>query len=266
MTNGYGIPVAEQRLLFLAPHYDDVALSCGGTVAAFAKNRARPLILTIFGGVPEGSLTPFAEQMHRQWRVSPEDAIATRRQEERHAAERLGADSYWLTFKDAIYRDDYYTSDETLFGMIHQDEHNLTGEIESAIHSFVRDEGIAVQTCYVPLAVGDHVDHQHVLGAALRLSESGWTVIGYEDFPYAGEPAGETSLRERAMSAGAREPDIRFLTPSQLQARIDAILCYASQLGVIFRHQGDPATATRRYAERVGGGRPAERFWPFVAR
>src|SRR5262252_6924938 len=36
--------------LFLSPHYDDVALSCGGTVAQTADAGTHALIVTIFGG------------------------------------------------------------------------------------------------------------------------------------------------------------------------------------------------------------------------
>ncbi|MGN6673994.1 MAG: PIG-L deacetylase family protein, partial [Thermomicrobiales bacterium] len=46
---------------FLAPHYDDVALSCGGTVALLAGQGARPLVVTVFGGDPSSvTLTTFA--------------------------------------------------------------------------------------------------------------------------------------------------------------------------------------------------------------
>jgi len=36
--------------LFLSPHYDDVALSCGGTVAPLADRGTDTTVVTIFGG------------------------------------------------------------------------------------------------------------------------------------------------------------------------------------------------------------------------
>src|SRR6185312_9724559 len=105
--------VAERAApaIFLAPHYDDVALSCGGTVARLSDSGHKPLVITVFGGVPSAPLTPFAQDMHDLWGVGPGDAVALRREEERCAEQVLGARSVWLDFLDAIYREDRYTSD-----------------------------------------------------------------------------------------------------------------------------------------------------------
>ena len=34
--------------VFIKPHYDDVALACGGTAADFAQRALRPRIVTVF--------------------------------------------------------------------------------------------------------------------------------------------------------------------------------------------------------------------------
>ena len=47
--------------VFLSPHYDDVVLSCGGTVALLVEQGEPPLVLTIFGGeVTDEVTTDFA--------------------------------------------------------------------------------------------------------------------------------------------------------------------------------------------------------------
>ncbi len=94
------------RPVFLSPHYDDVALSCGGTITALAKAGAHPLIVTCFGGSPPGRLSDFAQRMHERWQVDAETAIAVRRAEEVVAAALLGGQTQWLDFPDAIYRGD----------------------------------------------------------------------------------------------------------------------------------------------------------------
>ncbi|MDI3339163.1 MAG: PIG-L family deacetylase [Sphaerobacter sp.] len=248
----------EPRPLFLAPHYDDVALSCGGTVAALAAAGPPPLIVTCFGGAPSGPLSAFARFQHARWGVGPDDAVCIRRAEERAAAAALGAEARWLDLRDAIYRGTRYTSDDELFGPIHPDDRGLVDELVAAVAALAAP-GAAL---YVPLGVGNHVDHQLVTLAGQRLAARGHPVLAYEDFPYAGDPAGRDALQARAAAVAGGPPQTRFLTPAQLAARVRAIRCYRSQLPVIFRHQGDPAAATRRYACVVGDGRPAERFWP----
>lgn len=247
--------------VFLAPHYDDVALSCGGTVAQLAESGATPLIVTIFGGLPSDSLTTFASDMHTLWGVGPHDVIATRQAEERCAAEALSAQALWLDFADAIYREDRYTSDPQLFGAIDPAESELATEIHDALLAVFTDHDMRPLSFYIPLAIGNHVDHQHVLAVGKHLAATGYDVWAYEDFPYAGDPAWRDSLEAhaRAVTTGAERFDP--LTPAQLKRRIDAVLCYRSQLDVIFRHQGNPAEAIERYAQSIGHGQPVERFW-----
>jgi LmbE family N-acetylglucosaminyl deacetylase len=247
--------------VFLAPHYDDVALSCGGTVARLADSGEAPVIITVFGGKPDGPLTQFASDMHQRWGVGPNDAIALRRAEEQCAERVLGARSIWLDFADAIYRDGRYTSDLQLFGAIHPREAEFAMDIHEAMFDTLDAAGIAPSSFYVPLAIGNHVDHQHVLTAGLKLAQSGYEVSAYEDFPYAGDPAWRDTIEARALNVTSNQIGLNRLTPSQLDRRVEAVLCYRSQLDVIFRRQGDPATATRRYARVVGNGEPAERFW-----
>ncbi len=249
------------RHIFLAPHYDDVALSCGGTVAALAESDQKGLIVTVFGGAPRGSLTEFASDMHQRWGVGPGDAVAVRRREEACAGKALGAEAIWLDFLDAIYRDARYTSDPDIFGAIHPDEAGFGAEILAALTERLELSSHTPDVFYVPLAVGNHVDHQHMYAAGKRLASLGHTVWAYEDFPYAGDPQWRDSILDLASRLTTGESRLNQLTQSQLQSRIDAVLCYASQLDVIFRYQGDPRVAVGRYARAVGDGQPAERFW-----
>ncbi len=258
------MPRAEpkRRPLFLSPHYDDAALSCGGTIATLAAAGEAPLIVTCFGGRPTGPLSDYAREMHEWWGVDIDDAIAARREEESCAAAALTAEALWLEIPEAIYRDARYTSDAQLFGPVHSAEVDLADDLERALERLLADLDAAPGRVYVPLAVGNHVDHQHTLALGLRLARSGLEVLAYEDFPYAGDPGGIEKVHARALAVSGQEPVIQRLSEDALERRVEAVLCYASQLHVIFRHQGDPEDSTRRYAREVGAGRPAERFWP----
>ena len=68
---------------FVSPHYDDIALSCGGLAALLAKAGAPVRVEVVFGEEPDPArpLTPFAEEMHRGWGLSAGDVIAGRRAE-----------------------------------------------------------------------------------------------------------------------------------------------------------------------------------------
>src|SRR5215218_6302811 len=105
------------RHIFLSPHYDDIALSCGGTAALIAQHGRQPVISLLFGSEPDPAqpLTSFAEGMHQQWGMEASEVIAGRRKEEAAALAILGVQDELLPFHDAIYRSSHYTSNAKLF-------------------------------------------------------------------------------------------------------------------------------------------------------
>ena len=93
--------------IFLSPHFDDIALSCGGMAARLSRMGARCLGVTVFAApAPDGGvLSPFAEELHGKWRGASGQTIAAinevRREEERAALRLLGLEPVWLDFPDA---------------------------------------------------------------------------------------------------------------------------------------------------------------------
>ena len=257
------------RHVFLAPHYDDVALSCGGTVALLADRGESPLVVTVFGGEPGGALTSFARWQHQRWGMAEADALATRRTEEREAAAILGCETRWLDHLDAIYRGERYLSDEALFGPLAADEEPLAERIAAEVLALpellATPEPQAGATLYVPLAVGNHVDHQVVYRVGRIAAARGARVLAYEDYPYAAL-GDELARRLAAVRGEVGAPELVALGPA-LDRRIAAIAAYRSQLPVIFRFFDDMPGAVATYARRVGqeaGGEPAERYWPLL--
>ncbi len=96
--------------IFLSPHFDDIALSCGGVAARLSRMGARCIGITIFTApAPEGvPLSPFAAGMHSEWeRTGGGTAKAVnevRREEERAAMRLLNLEPVWLDLPDAPYR------------------------------------------------------------------------------------------------------------------------------------------------------------------
>ena len=254
------------RHIFLSPHYDDIALSCGGTAALLARAGRTPEIALIFGDHPDPAqpLTDFAATMHRQWGMSAEQVVAGRRSEEQIAALTLGACDRFLPFRDAIYRGSRYTSDDLLFGNTHPEESGLPTEIIQ--HIGLERTAPANIRIYAPLAIGGHVDHQHAERAGALLAERGYAVWFYEDLPYALRP--ENVDQRRPMLDPVLEPRAAVDIRTVWTTKMDAIMAYPSQLPTIFeQYVGVRATrlgiegAMGDYARSLGGGSLAERFW-----
>lgn len=247
---------AVLRRVFVAPHYDDVALSCGGAVATCA-----PVddvwIVTVFGGLPSGALSRFAREMHASWSLGEAEVAAARRREDMCAQRALGPlQAVWLDFIDAIYRDHGYDSDATLFGELLPGDQPVLAQVAEQLREFGADE------YYVPLGIGNHVDHQLVNRAGHRLAELGCRVWAYADLPYALDEVNYGSKRAVAPSGEAR---LIELSDGAFERKWAAISCYASQLPVIFRDMADPRAAFERYHRAVGSGRLAEQVWPVQA-
>lgn len=269
MTSGFVDLAALQRPtrhVFLSPHYDDIALSCGGTAALAARGPGEADVALIFGDHPDPDqpLTDFAASMHRQWGMDASSVIAGRRAEEAKASEILGSRDLFLPFRDAIYRGDRYTSDPVLFSRPAEDEADLPRQIaEAAGLSGPADSAVRV---YAPLGIGFHVDHQHAFIAGLRLAREGWEVWFYEDLPYALRD-GAKDRRLAAIGTMVKSGPLVDVEPVWTE-KIDAIMAYPSQLSTIFGdYVGVGSTrdaidgAMSRYAREAGGGRRAEHFW-----
>ncbi|MBA3416933.1 MAG: PIG-L family deacetylase [Chloroflexia bacterium] len=253
---------------FISPHYDDIALSCGGLTARVAALRMTPRVAVVFGQEPEADrrLSTFAEAMHDGWGLGATEVIASRRAEEAVAARVLGAATELLPFRDSIYRGDRYTDDDLLFSAPAVDEAGLSAEIVASLD--LKTPPRPAVRFYVPLAVGGHVDHRHAYDAGVLLARAGWDVWFYEDLPYALRPR---ALEHRLAALAAEtpmQPGPTVPIGPYWDAKIEAILAYPSQLETIFRHyvgvgtsRGEIEAALRDYAERIGDGEAAERFW-----
>lgn len=264
--------------VYLSPHYDDASLSCGGAIFQQAGQGELTLVVTLFAAPPDPgqALSPFAEAIHRSW-GSPGDVVGARQAEDRASMAILRADYLRLNLVDCIYRGQpetgewYYTGEAELFGQVHPAETGATAAIATAILELVPFQPDTV--VYAPLAVGHHVDHQLAHAAAWQLQQHGRTIVFYEDYPYADpgypftRPANPwehnyTLAATLATRAPANlQPQLRHLSEADLQAKIDSVAVYASQVPALFGSQADMAHHLRRYALAVGNGQPAERTW-----
>lgn len=257
--------------VYLSPHFDDAALSCGGAIHRQGQAGEMVLVITICAAPPEANepLSPFAEAMHQSW-GSPGDVVATRQAEDQLAMVILGADYLRLRFTDGIYRGQarqqewYYTSNQQLFGRVHSADRLLAGEIVEAVLEMV--PAGPETTLYAPLAAGHHIDHQLASSAARQLQSHGYRLAFYEDYPYVDPVFAdrysyplETALA--AQPPPELQPHLQLLAVENLAAKIDAIRAYRSQIAMLFESEAEMAACVRNYARQVGQGQLAERIW-----
>ena len=256
------------RHLFLSPHYDDIPLSAGATVRLLSDRGLAPETLVVFGSEPDRNrpLSAFAQAMHERWGLSANEVIASRQAEEAAAAAVLGARTRVLPFRDAIYRGDYYLSNEDLVGTPAGEEASLPVAIAATLD--LADSPETTTRIYAPLGVGKHVDHQIAHLAGQELTARGWDVWFYEDIPYALKPMALDARLAEVRAAARLEPVANIPAQSTWEQKIDAILRYPSQLETVFlQYVGVGTTrdeigeALSAYAARAGDGVMAERFW-----
>jgi LmbE family N-acetylglucosaminyl deacetylase len=256
------MPPAPRYALFLQPHYDDVALSCGATAAAWSAAGCEPHIVTVFASeVVHAMVGELASRKHARWQIDdPDEVHARRRQEDARAAAVLGCGIRWLGLPDAIYRGDRYPDDGALYGALHPDEIALATHLADELVNL--PEWRPMAQVFVPLGIGDHVDHQLTFEAGRQLAARGIEVWAYEDLPYAIHTPEARERRVAQLGGAIGEPERRTVK-QMLGRKLEAIGEYGSQVPVIFRFTSDYRVAVADHAHEVGGpDTPAERFWP----
>jgi LmbE family N-acetylglucosaminyl deacetylase len=215
------------RALFVSPHFDDVALSCAGTLCQRQAEGDPCLVATVFTEMAE-PVSEYAREFNRECGLGPDDTHRLwqlRRQEDRDAAAILNTRFVWLGFVDAIYRG--YHSDADLFGVPRPEDRVVAERVASTLVALWAKTAAAV--VYVPLAIGEHVDHQLCAGLGATLAAAGACVVFYEDYPYAEAP-GALARRLDGLALQRRSVDIT----SHVSRRIEAVGCYRTQVGYLF--------------------------------
>jgi LmbE family N-acetylglucosaminyl deacetylase len=205
--------------------------------------------------------------------ASAGEIVARRRVEDERFAYFAEASVVFLDLPDAVFRG--YDGDDQLLGPVREDD--------DAPISILRTEiaRLEPQTVYVPLGVGNHVDHQlcRDVGVSLLAEPRSWVMPGpewagkvvfYEDFPYAWWN-GFQSLEDLPQGSLDGIPSDILLTPryadinDQLERKVRGVAMYESQIDRLFGSVKDMAQGVRQHASAVGTvGRvngAAERYW-----
>jgi LmbE family N-acetylglucosaminyl deacetylase len=234
--------------IYLSPHLDDIALSCGGLVWEQANSGDHPSIWTLCAGdPPEGELSPFAESLHRRWNTGRE-AVAIRRFEDEQACARLSAAYHHFSIPDCIYRKSFldgchlYTSEEAIFGMLDPVEQPLLEKISNEIGQLAPVDAALV----CPLTIGGHVDHRLVRAAAELLGRPLWY---YADYPYVEQFVEQIPA---LMPDGCKKV-LWTVSGVGMRAWFDAAAAHRSQIGTFWQDITTMKTALQHYSQENGG-------------
>ncbi len=228
--NSFSDITSDYQYIYLSPHFDDVVYSCAGTIGAQVHRGHRPLVITVFAGIPPSrlKLSVFAVKFHtymgfdqfaskilkyrgvgrvviplREMLASGQDAgavIRARRKEDARALTYLQADYLWLDYLEAIYRGSpayYHRQSQLVGGEVNPADRWI--EKQLALDLLTLHKRLPSAVWYAPLGIGRHLDHQIVTSAVDALIQVGANVKLYEDFPYVvREGALEHRLEESA--------------------------------------------------------------------
>lgn len=240
--------------IYLSPHLDDAALSCGGQIFGLTSAGENVLVVTIMAGTPpDETLSPFAAMLHQRWQLGV-DAVALRQQEDVTACRILGADYLHWDVPDCIYRrtedgEWLYPEWTAVITTLHPADEQLITQLASRLQTLP-----PAQRIVAPLGVGGHVDHRIVRAAAEKaFSRNLWY---YEDYPYVREE-GALAQVISTEEKGAWQVEIIPLTSAQISRRTDAIAAYISQVDTFFNGRIDLNNQITAYTQKVGG----ERLW-----
>lgn len=149
----------------MSPHPDDVALACGGSVAADVAAGEHVVLVTLFGSGADG---------------------AVREQEDGAAAGVLGCALHRLGLPEALERAET-RSPLDLFAPLGPQHLGVLAECVARLRQVVQEvEGSGSRPVLAaPLAVGGHIDHRLTHGAARAVAdELELSLFFYEDQPY----------------------------------------------------------------------------------
>ena len=227
----------HRRLLVLAPHPDDAALSVGGLLV---RLREPVVLFTIFG---RSNYT--SRGFHAHWQT----VSAIRKTEDAAFAASIGATLRYPALPEAAIR--IGPSERLIFAKAGARVANyprLDAVLEATIAS------MRPRAVLAPAALGGHVDHilvRRVVSRILRTRDV--PIAYYEDLPYAAR-IGAWQLVESILSFDARLKPLTVDITDQLTGKLRRLGLYKSQLGPAER------SAVRRHSKRWGPG-AVERLW-----
>ena len=236
----------KQHWIFLSPHLDDVALSCGGLVWDLVNRGCSVEIWTLMAGVPyEGPFSDFAEMNHQPWGISGKEIVHARREEDKNACEVLGVKARHFDWLDCIYRVDITTGEPYVKDNVELFEKAPEERLVQAIRKKLKDQIPRNVKFALPMGLGDHIDHRVVVQAVSGMKMKPFY---YADYPYvlkSIDPPRTLSHRWKRHPHDLREGALKHWQES--------VLCYTTQLSGFWRDEEETRLALKNFMAGGGG-------------
>ncbi len=165
--------------VYVSPHLDDVVLSCAGRILQQKNQGETVLIVTAFTGDTQKAWS----HLHLKSHNLPN--MEQRRAEERRAMDYLGVDHLLLGYPEVLFRSDAPAIFSSSCTHVRRRDIVLCEELLRNIRTVC--QVAQVRILYLPLAVGNHADHQIIFKLGehfLSHCELPLKLVYYEDVPY----------------------------------------------------------------------------------
>jgi len=236
--------------VYLSPHFDDAALSCGGQIWEQVHAGDSVSIWTVCAGEPPASaLSPFAQGLHTRWEAGY-DAPSQRKKEDLNSCQRLGAISHYFNIPDCIYRSHpetghfLYASEAALSGPVQPGDDQTIATLREELERAYQPG----MNLVCPLAIGNHVDHQLTRMVLEGMRRPLWY---YADYPYVEHGRAQV---ERLEQAGWVSHHFS-ISPDGLLAWQDSIAAHGSQISTFWPGETEMRQAIAAYLDWNNGFR-----------
>lgn len=260
------LPKYKYQDIFFSPHFDDVVLSCGGTICANKK----PLVVTVFSSHGKRKISRYARKYLQFCGFqNSKGYFNSRKKEDRKAAKILKYDTSWLGFPEAIFRfkkkfffDKFFYNDlKSLLGKIKSEDKEILEKIREKVEKIINSYSNKETKLYFPLGIGNHVDHQLLNQIGFEINQNNQLnikgVFFYEDFPYI-LGIDRKKLEKFLSKRGLKLKKIR-LDKKQIKLKYQAILSYNSQIKPLFETQENFKKQFFKYHQKS-----YENYWQFT--
>jgi LmbE family N-acetylglucosaminyl deacetylase len=230
-------PPTGPHLVVIEPHMDDAALSVGGRLL---KRRGQGRI-TILSVIRRSNFTSYLK-LKRDF-IDVEEVTKLRQQESALAARLLGADHHGLDWTDGPLRFwpaerwcsetiETFDAEPRTFAYLFPDRSEvsrLARDLTKALNLLAPDE------LWIPMGLGDHVDHRTTRSACLKMlcdassRFAGMPVSMYEDLPYAAAEGHAAQISKAFAASGTRLVRGSEDVTDVFEEKLRAVSAFASQ-------------------------------------
>lgn len=248
-----------KKYAVISPHLDDGILSCGDYIKKIIDDGNEVTIITVFTGYPKSDgLSKAAKRYHSDCFLS-DDSMEHRKEEDILACSLLGCKYMHLNYYECLYRKDknndyIYPVLENIYHLDEVRDNDYAKKLKEEILFLVEKYDYIL----APLGLGNHADHLMVSKIMKEIAKnSKSTVFFYEEIPYI---YSIYKINKRIKIEGMI-PFVVGLSEYQWKLKTQAILCYRSQLHIIWKNEYERLKQLKEIAHMHNNNNYSIQLW-----